>query len=353
MRLTRAALCVSLTLATVMLSGAPAMADEVADTGTVAVDESVVTLPNAVLEAASVDPATATERDSAADDFVAEQARSGKLVDAAETNAAVVDGVATVWEDGVDLTSVTVTTAAETDSNDVVAQGFEVIGSADPSTEDTSDEGDTIVGDELAADDGVATGLGLSGLASPKGGKFLSGYCSTTSKFGDKLTSCYEKYKIKTSTSTRDYYYYGRWATAVGDENCALCFDAIPTRIDIRSRPWSGSAGAGFAALVDYWPRAGVKSCNDHTIEISVKDFSGKIPIQDCEEINPDPGTTSMRVIYDQGKVFSGRTRGVDMGFAYSTLKGKNPQLADYSYAKFCTGTYANCDGVARQDSGW
>jgi hypothetical protein len=353
MRLTKAALCVSVTVATLLLSGVPAMADEVAGSSTAAVEESVVTLPNTVLEAAADDPATATQRDAATDEFVAEQARSGKLVDAAETNASVVDGVATVWEDGVDLTSVKVTTAAETDSADVVAQNFEVIGSADPSAEDISDEGGATVDDEVAADDGVATGLGLSGLASPKGGKFLSGYCTTTSKYGDKLTSCYEKYKINTSTKTRDYYYYGRWATAVGDENCALCFDAIPTRIDIRSRPWSGSPGAGFAALVDYWPRAGVKSCNDHTIEISVKDFSGKIPIQDCDEINPVPVNTSMRVIYDQGKVFSGRTRGVDMGFAYSTSKGKNPQLADYSYAKFCTGTYANCDGVARQDSGW
>ncbi|MFG1995014.1 hypothetical protein ACGFJ7_34070 [Actinoplanes sp. NPDC048988] len=312
------------------------------------VTESVVTLPNAVLKAATNDPATATERDAAADAFVAEQAQSGKLVDAAETNASVVNGVATVWEDGVDLTSVKVTTAATTGSNDVVAQGFEVIGTADPSDEDISNKGDEVV----IADDRVASGLGLSGLASPKGGTFLKGNCTTTAAKGNKLTSCYEKYKLKTSTSTRDYYYYGRWGTAVG-KDCRLCLDPKPTRIDLRSKTWSGSQGAGFGALVAYWPKAGVKNCTDHTIEISILSFGGKIPIQDCDEINPDPGNTSMRVIYDQGATFGGRTHGVDMGFAYSTFKGKNPQLADYSYAKFCTGTYANCDGVARQDSGW
>ena len=320
---------------------------EVTYSGPKPITESELTLTDTVLEAATDDPATAAERDAASDEFTAEQAQSGKLVDAAETNASVVDGVATVWEDGVDLTSVTVTTAAETDSNDVVAQGFEVIGTADPSTEIIPNTGDEVV----ITDEEAATGLGMSGLASAKGGTFVQSYCTTTSKNSNKLTSCFEKYKLKTSTSTRDYYYYGRWGTAVGKDCTPACLDHKPTRIDLQSRPWSGSQG--FAAVAGYWPKSGVKHCDDHTIEISILGFGGKMPIQDCDEITPDPGNTSMRVIYDQGKLFSGRAHGVDMGFAYSTFKGKNPSLADYSYAKFCKGSYANCEGVARQDSGW
>jgi hypothetical protein len=320
---------------------------EVTYSGPKPVTESVLTLPDTVLEAATDDPTTATERDAASAEFTAEQAQMGKLVDAAETNASVVDGVATVWENGVDLTSVTVTTAAETDSKDVVAQAFEVIGAADPSTENVPNPGDEV----LITDEQAATGLGMSGLASASGGTFVSGYCTTTSRNDNKLTSCFEKYKIKASTSTRDHYYYGRWATAVGKDCKPYCLDHKPTRIDVRSRPWSGDQG--FAATAGYWPKSGVQNCKDRSIEISILGFGGKIPIQDCTEINPDPGSNSMRVIYDQGAMFGGRVHGVDMGWAYSTFKGKNPRMADYSYAKFCKGTYATCDAVSRQDSGW
>jgi hypothetical protein len=60
-----------------------------------------------------------------------------------------------------------------------------------------------------------------------------------------------------------------------------------------------------------------------------------------------------MAILYDQGSVFSGRVHGADMSLIYATFKGSNPAYADYSYAKFCRSTYANCTGIARADSGW
>jgi hypothetical protein len=207
MKLGRAGIAVSTMLLTLAVSSSAAFADGVpAPVPARDVTESTIALSENALQAGTNDAATAAERLSAQSDFTDDQARLGKLVDISDTEAAVVDGVSTVWERGTKITDVSVKTAVKSDTGNAVAQSFEVVGYADPASEDTSGD---------IGDDGVTAGLGLSGLASASGGKWLSGNCTTTSKSGDKLTSCYEKYKIKTSTASRDYYYYGRWATAV------------------------------------------------------------------------------------------------------------------------------------------
>jgi hypothetical protein len=282
------------------------------------------------------DPTTRVSKTNAINAFLSAQARSGRLLDASNIKAAVVDGVSTVWESGLSLDSVQVD-SVDDGGTEPAAQGVTVQAHA--------------LRDVVA--ESIAPSLGMENLIDRTGGNFLGGYCTTTTVNSNKLTSCFQKFKAAITTS-RDYYYYNRFATAEGHQ-ISFGFDYSPTKIDVRSRPWSGTAGAGVAALADYWPRAGVKSCDDHSITISYGSLSGEMPIQDCDEVNPSPDATqkAMVVIYDQGSVFSGRVHGTDMSFVYSTFKGMNPAYADYTYAKFCRGSYANCDGVLRKDSGW
>lgn len=108
--------------------------------------------------------------------------------------------------------------------------------------------------------------------------------------------------------------------------------------------------------LNNYWPRAGQKLCTSSgEVGFEWQGFSASIPIQDCKEVTPSPDATarSMGVIYDQGAIFDGRAHGTEFGMVYATSKGTNPSMADYNYSKYCRGTYANCDGVLRKDSGW
>jgi hypothetical protein len=264
--------------------------------------------------------------------------RSGRLVDTASLHVAVLAGIQAVWEDGVALKQVTVDTVRASASNDVDAEVLGVEAYSDRHTTAT----------------GAATSLGLAGALGVANATFQGGYCTTTkSKIGNKLTSCFQKYRLKARTKTRDFYYYNRYATAEG-RAYRLASDYSPTRIDVRSHPWSGY-GRQVAALVNYWPKAGVKDCKDHSVTVGYASFSAEMPIQDCKEVNPSPDATakSMRVLYDQGAVFGGRVHGTDMSLVYSTPRGKNPPYADYTAAKYCRKTYNNCDGVSRKDPGW
>jgi hypothetical protein len=300
---------------------------------------STVSLDGATLARAARHGGNAGERGRAVDSYVRDQMRSGRLVDGADVRSAVVDGVSVVWDSPVTVDKVDVETASDGSSAGPVAEGLGTQG---------------WVADEPDVLDGVSRGVGLTAVAGVRGGSRTSGYCVTTrSSTGNSLTSCYEKYRLTYATSTRDFYYYNRWATATG--TTANLVNWTTTRIDIRSRPWSGQANQ-VATLNDYWPRAGQNLCTaSGSLGYSFQGFSASVPIQDCEDITPTPDATakSMTVIYDQGAVFSGRSHGTEFGLTYATFKGKNPAYADYNYAKYCRGTYLNCDGVLRKDNGW
>lgn len=295
------------------------------------------------LEAATQSVASTTQRELAKVDFLLEQARAGRLLDATAIDAAVVDGIATVWEKGNVVDNVRVDTLRKPDGEEIEQDVAIQTHPADATAEDSA---------------ASSTNLGLETLESFSGATWLSGYCTTTGQADhkNKLTSCYQKYRLSTSTSTRDYFYYNRWATAVG-EDISWAPDYQTTRVDVRSRPWTGGtgAGSGVASLTNYWPKAAQNNCSTHSFTVSYGAFSGTVPIQDCEELTPSPDATvkSMRILYDQGSVFNGRVHGADMSLIYATFKGSNPSYADYSYAKFCRNTYADCTGIARADSGW
>ncbi len=286
------------------------------------------------LAALSTSAATRGTREAAARRYVAEQARLGRLVDLTTTKSAVVDDATVVWDAAIALDDVTIETAAVDAPTDA---------GVDQAVRVTSHQAPEARGSAVAD---LGTGAGLGAPSSYSGGTYLGGNCVSTTTTGGTATNCWQKYKIAQSTSTRDQFYYGRWATATATGGYT------PTLIDLRSRPWAGSTAV--ASLADYWPRAGQKLCTSSgSIGFSSSGFSVTVPIQDCTEVSPAPNGTEMGVRYDQGAIFSGTSHGTEFGMVVNAFKGRVPSMADYTYVKFCYHTYASCAGNLRKDSGW
>lgn len=285
---------------------------------------------------------SARDRASAKREYIDAQARQGRLVDDEFADSSIVNGVAVVWDKPVIVNSVKVDVVS--DSTPSPSPGAEGIG-----IQATVDEG------SAPTMSPVSSGAGLDGLSEVGGGTRVGGWCvSTKSTTGNSLTSCFEKYRLTYKTATNDYFYYGRWATATG-KAVDWAPDWLPTRIDLRSRPWTGYENQ-VKQLNNYWPKSGQKLCTaSGEVGFEWQGFKASIPIQDCEDITPGPDATThtMSVLYDQGAIFSGRSHGTEFGMVYATSKNANPPIADYNYAKYCRLTYADCDGVLRKDSGW
>ncbi|TGN62873.1 hypothetical protein EXE59_02120 [Nocardioides eburneiflavus] len=268
------------------------------------------------------------------DAFILEQSRQGNAVDAASLSTAEVDGAVVVWEDGVDVTALqTATTEAE--SGPTVEMAVE-----------------SAPADLAPASKVSGNGLGVEAMTGRSGGSWNGGYCTTTVVSSQTLTQCFERLEIvNDGTSTRQTYFYNRWATATG-QAVDWSTDWKPRKIDIQSRPWAGKRG-DFATLLNYWPKSGQNTCSTNSFSVGVGNFSATVPVWNCEGITPEPNATNIKmgVIWSGGAVFDQRSEGADFAMAMTTFNKPAP-MGDYGYAKFCKNTDANCEGVLRKD-GW
>ncbi|MFF2622578.1 hypothetical protein [Oerskovia jenensis] len=305
-------------------------------------DAGAVTLTaiDAATIATAADAPITSDEAQAVNDHLASQANAGRLLDAGDVTSADVGDATIVWEHGVAIESLEV--ATEIGEGGAVDQEVALVTTANPDAEGSA---------------ASSTGLGLAAAGRYSGAAFKGGDCYTTfttlpNAKNNKVTGCWEKFKIDQSTPTRDYWYYGRWATANGGTGAST----KPAYIDIRARPWAGSTAV--AGLVNYWPKNGNTICSGgSSTSFGYAGFSATIPVQQCSEITPIPNATKkeMGVIYDQGWSYSGVTRGADFGMAVSTFKGAVPSFADYNYVKFCNASAgcANAHGNLRKDAGW
>lgn len=304
-------------------------------------DATVTTVAGASLEEAALDA-----RESSGDAgkvFRDERAREGRLVDASETSVAMVDGLTVVWEDGVEVQSVEV---AE--------------GNASPSGSSVEE-----VAVEASLDGGeVATvlegaGLSMASGSNLKGGKLISSGCvTTTTRSVNRVTNCYEKYKLTQKSGTWDQYYYSRWATAVGGRSMGP-WHFKPVNMDVRSRPSASYPGRiPQSGLTNYWPKSNKNICQTAgTFGFEYAGFKLSVPVSSCEGLNPIPNSTTneMGVTWSDGKPYTGAiSKGVDFGMVVKVKKAQTPYFGDYTYARFCDDIFA-CgisDGNLRKD-GW
>lgn len=66
-------------------------------------------------------------------------------------------------------------------------------------------------------------------------------------------TGCSAKYRTSSSTSTTDHLSHERWATVTGKPASGGLREYSPAVIDLRSRPWAGTAVTRTRSLVDTW----------------------------------------------------------------------------------------------------
>lgn len=273
-----------------------------------------------------------------ADQFVDDQAAAGRLIDLEEVNTSVLPDVTLVWEDSQNVEKAVVDNVVNPDDSD---EGSTAVG-----IETTDNDSDAVVVNE-------ASGTGLE--ASFNGASYVTGGCSTATVGRGKMTYCSNKYKVKENGSDYNFYFYDRWITANGSvvNNGP---DNNPTKIDVRTRPAQG--GGNIQKIVSYTPKNAVKSCNDvGTLGVSGTGFSASIPFSECDELAPYPDASTsvnlMRVVYDQGSIFGGRTHAAEMGVVYRTAGNKDANTANYNYTKFCAGTYLSCDTVTKTSADW
>lgn len=199
---------------------------------------------------------------------------------------------------------------------------------------------------------GAISGMGL-GIAQYTGGTRLSSYCQTWTVNGSSVTACQQKFKPDNDgSSTRDYYLYNRYGTALGD-------DAIPTdwkvvTFDMRSRPRAGTSTT--KGMSGYFPSDSQQLCNEgSSVQIGVGSLSLTIPLTPCGNKYPIPNATTMTMglIYDSGPIFGDRAKGLDYEQEVWAYQGAAaPNLGFYNYAKFCYLTFLTCSGTKGLD-GW
>ena len=275
-------------------------------------------------------------------DHVAAQARSGRLVDSKAVRAAPVGGGSLTWEAGTVINEARLYRSAAAGSS---SRPGDVLELAFLSGEDPASTGPADVG---------VVGAGL-GSASYTGGTRLTSGCQTWTVNGNSVTGCYQKFKpTNDGSSTRDYYAYNRWATAVGKTD--FIFDWKPVYVDIRSRPYVGYESRT-RGMTDYFPRDSTELCQAGSgIDVGVGSLSLKIGITDCSGKYPIPNATTktMGLIYDSGFIFPGvRSKGVEFEMeVWNSQGGAVPILGDYNYGKFCYATLLNCSGTLGKN-GW
>lgn len=306
------------------------------------VDVTVVS--EAQVERAANHRATASERARATEAYLDAQARTGRLVDEGDVEAAVVGGATVVWDEAINVDSVVLAQTVDSEGREA---DLEV------ALTTSIDDAAPVVGSA------ASTGLGLEVTSSLRGGTRVSGNCATTTVNNDSVTTCFAKYKASYTSASYNYYYYERWATATGRTGTWATRAYAPAIIDIRSRPWAGSSAASHTKqLNDYWPRGGSTGCSQvGSVGYTSAGMSMNVPLQNCDMTTsiPNATTKTMGVIYDQGGYISdGRTRTASFGMTVAMDKGYVANMADYTYAKFCLPNLClNQSGNLRKDAGW
>lgn len=298
------------------------------------------------IRAAARDIHASARSDQAIGQHVAAQARAGRLVDAKNVHAAILGSGVLTWETG----------AVPQDAR------FNRAISSDVRPEYAGTEGEVLELAYEAAEDPTAKallpagvlGVGMLGAAY-SGGTRLSSTCQTWIVSNRSITGCYQKFKPTTDgSSTRDYYAYNRWATATGEQ--LFPFNAWPVYMDIRSRPYVGYESRT-VGMTDYFPIDGTQLCNEgSSVDVTLGSLKLGIGLTNCADKYPIPNATTktMGMIYDDGFIFGGPlSKGLDFEMeVFNWQNGAVPILADYNYAKFCTGTLLSCTGTLGKN-GW
>lgn len=281
---------------------------------------------------------SANEKQAAVGAYVESQAQEGRLLDASAVSVAQIGGGTATWERGSTIVELRSTRWA-TREGSVKGAIAELAILAD---EDSA----------ATAGTGAVSGMGL-GIATYSGGTRLASYCQTWTVSGSSVTACQQKFKpTSDGSSTRDYYLYNRYGTAVGD-------DAIPTdwkvvNFDMRSRPRAGTTTT--KGMSGYFPSDATQLCNEGgSVSLGVGSLSLTIPLTPCGSKRPIPNATTMTMglIYDSGPIFGDRTKGLDYEQeVWANQGGTAPNLGFYNYAKFCYLTLATCSGTKGVD-GW
>ncbi|MBM6398768.1 hypothetical protein [Phycicoccus sonneratiae] len=269
--------------------------------------------------------------DAAKRDFLASQARSGVLWDGTEVASATLGRDTDVaYSTNIDLTQVRTALVEQADGE----QSSEIQAVGEPKAASTS----SAQGFRAGSDS-------LKNVAGQVNGSY-SGGALTVQVSGDKLTSAWERYRVKESKTDRNIYYYGHWATAVG-KVVSGGNDHHPGTIDIRSRPKVGHRG-DFLQMRNYWPKESGTNCDDYNVSIGILGFSAGLPLGNCEGFTPDPNASDilMKNVWSDGACRDSRSEYADLGMAVDVrTSASTALLSDYSYARF---EEAICD----QDSG-
>jgi hypothetical protein len=309
------------------------------------------TIPAAEIRAAARVNGQDAATDAAIAGHVQAQAASGRLLDAKNVVAAVFGDAQATWEAGSQVTELRIDRALSRN----VKPEFAAPGAQGEILELTMLSGED---PEAAADAPQAAAVVGAGMlsASYTGGTRLTSACQTWTVSGRSVTGCYQKFKPNTDgSSTRDYYAYNRWATAVG-ENHTFVPDVVPVVVDARSRPWAGYGGR-IVGMTDYFPTSGSELCNEgSSVNVGVGSLSLSFGLRNCGDKYPIPNATTrtMGVIYDDGFIFGGPVaKGVDFEMeVFNWQGGATPIFGDYNYGKFCQWTLLDCTGTLGKN-GW
>jgi hypothetical protein len=272
--------------------------------------------------------------------FLNRQARAGVLWDAADVDAATMDGVTVAWTDSVDVTAVEAAIVNQPDGD----TSTELAAYSEP--EETSD-GRAFF---RAGSDALS---GVTGKIGP-----VSAGSLTVTNDGDKITTSWERYQVNENKTDRDQYYYGHWITATG-KVISGHVDDFPGVIDIRSRPKQGRK-SDFINMPNYWPKQSGSDCDDYAVGVTIAGFGATLPLGNCNGFTPDPDTSNylMKNLWSDGACRNSRSEYLDLGMAVDIKPTVSTAvLSDYSYAMFenavCDQTSSNNIRVIYADPGW
>lgn len=280
----------------------------------------------------------AKARDNAAREFLNESARQGRLLDRRSVRSAVSPAHGSLAWDGNEIVDeVRIVTGTDPNSGEVGARALGMKVGHGPD-------------DGAYGAANVAQGLGMSALSQVTNGDRRGGHCSTyTHEDGHKMTSCWEKWKLVESSTTRDNWVYNRWGTALARGD-GFWHNYTVKELTLRSRPWSGTKGR-VAALVDYWPSAPGQQCaQGASVGIGVGVFSATLPFNSCDGTDTFANANTFE-LSSTWEGSNGTSAGNNAAIALQTWAGKELVMADYTWATF--GDQHTASGAQETDNFW
>ena len=178
------------------------------------------------------------------------------------------------------------------------------------------------------------------GLRNVKGATEAGTACTMIAADGNRATSCFEKWRIRDTSKTYDYYVYDRWGAGVPGSGSGA------TEVAIRSRQRRGTEGS-IASLLDYWPGEGGDACNlangTGSTQLGfgggIADFSATFPIASCvaTDMSADTRDFSMMSQWKGRGAGAGAagTRSSQFYVKLRTWQGKAPVMDDYLWTSF------------------